>query len=348
MSAAALRPGIDMIMLYARPGDYQIADYMRLGHTHKTKPGQKISDLPFLYRDTNGFEVHASGSEYSGKNANLSYTVKIDHRGLALQFNPSKIKNGRNSFLLVDDTKDIAKIGEAIKTDLNDSGIYLDFDGMKVSRLDLTKQDFTPRPFIEYHSALDMIPQPVRRKDSQFNDTYYLKDSTKCQLTFYDKGKAENNQAINGLIRAEERLLSNPIQKTMQIYSYSDFLKTDQDYWNAHYNAFFNRFIPFDPEGTFIKYETILSFFKSIQEKKARNYFNEFWRVEGLRHYLIHGCLDHVWKAAEEAGISRQAIDKEKKKVQPTIRQMIMEKRILQNKVTAAELIQELKQKFAA
>lgn len=347
MSAAALRPGIDMIMLHAKPGDYQIKDQSNLGHRMNTEPGQTLSDLPYLYRDLQGYEVHANGSKYKGVSANLPYTVEIDQRGLAFQWNPSKIKNGSNSFLLVDDVKDIAKIGDLLKADLDHAGIYVDMDSMCLSRLDITKQDFTGRPLIEYHSALSQICGDSRKDKRAYDDSYYIQQGQRT-LKLYDKGKQLKNAALNDFIRAETVFLSSKtISKALQISSYSQFLKTDQDHWNHHYNALFNQFVPSDPSGRVITYESIVEFFKSIKKTNGRNYFNEFWKRKGLEFFLEFGCIDLVWRAAKEAGIKGPSIYEEKKRVEKMKNELIKEAR-LSDKITAAELIHELKQKFAA
>lgn len=334
--SSTILPGIDKIWLSTR--DFDIANGQTMGFMKITKQGQDESTLPYLFKDRKGDAYSGSQALYKGQT--LDFTVAVNHLGLSLQYNPSKIIH---PFNLLSDMDEIKRIDKQINYELKDVGIFFNSLTTNPTRIDFAKQDFMPRSIDNYFPVFNFLEG--KRMRGQAYDTGFTFENKRHEFCFYSKGHELGSCDLLDLMRAENRLKKpDVISKSLGYNRFSDFLDSDAVEWNAHYVKYLNeKIFRNERQGVIFDFDNEvekLKMFKSM----GRNAMNHYLITTSLDNILqSFGNLKFLWKIMDEAGFSRQAINKEKIKIRELL-QMTRKNKVL----SIGSLIEELRQKFAA
>lgn len=209
--------------LILRPASYSIG------------AGEQEQEKHCLFNDN-------SGKLYFGLSAYLNtelYNLDITTKGLFVQFNPSKIYHDINFYPV--SSNQVKIVCNEIAGDLKDNGIQLNFDNMKVSRLDLAKNINVDYGFTEYSDLLRCLSG--KRMNARDYGTSYLFYNKSREISFYDKIEEMKTHNVDfskydiplgNVMRAELRFKQNSVvkrdvglEKVNNLYDveYYDYLK---------------------------------------------------------------------------------------------------------------------------
>lgn len=336
MTSQSLLCGVDMVHLHTR--DFKVKDSRELFLDKSTFPNQNIEELPVPFYDDKG-AVYCRKAQVQNRKNQIPYFISIDRRGLSLQFNPSK---ARHAYNLNSDIYDIDLFSRQIAKDCQSIGLSFDLDNSKLNRIDLAKQDFTDRSINNYRSVFDFI-QGKRMKQRGYENGYlvYNGESEAC---FYDKGIEQKNPLLVDFLRVESRFKTDKsIIKNLGINRYSDFLKTDCYVWNESYNDYLNKTI-FDKydDKLILNFDSEVAKLKFLKQGQGAVYKHR--NLRGMISIIeMYGSMDFYYEVMAAAGFSTDGINKQKVK---DIELLKLESK--GSMISVSQLINELKQKFAA
>ena len=204
---------LDKIRLYTRDFQVMKTNHLTLKRHNLDSKGEPVSSAIAYYSHA-GMPVEGTGAFNNTGGVNLDI-----YKGcLFVEFNPSKVLNGHNYFIVSSEelNESIDRIGNHVK---NIVGINFNIDKAKLSRIDLCKNIKTESPFNIYRDALDTMidPRYMPIIDSQTDKGYWKKKNKSRQYVFYDKlQELKNVQKINpesiginsaNIMRAELRFM---------------------------------------------------------------------------------------------------------------------------------------------
>ena len=349
--------GIDKISLSTTDFKVKnITDIGKFGRNHNIKQGG--SDAMQIYSDLEGHTIECN-SVYS--NQKIGHYDISNKKGLQIHFNPSKVFHHYN---LTNTGEDLNTCIDAVKSEIKDLGIMVNFDEMNLIRLDIAKQQSMNLPLIAYHSAYGLI-KGKRTETIKMPNGHYIGNKTH-ETCFYGKQneliynqklveyKAENSMPKN-LLRIEPRFKkTDAVRRYTKLNNIKELQSITPNEVNSIYNKFLKRiFFETKNNGNQISldFNTEIGFFKMLKEKNSRSYFNHWLQIHSVFDLLEKfGSYDMLTEFFIQAGESRKSILMFITK----IKTLVAEYHILSNelklntKVTPITMLEELKEKFVA
>lgn len=332
--------GIDFLTLTTR--EYMVKSISGMGQNRRIIQGKTEEESRVLGINKPGGQIEMLRADNIYYNEKDLYQCTIDNRGIAVTFNPSKI---RHPYELVTDTKEVKRVGDMINKRLTENGILLNFDTAIVSRLDLTKQDILPRGFSTYIQAFSML-KGKRMKKTNWS-TGYRWGNGNCEVQSYDKG-IESKLPINNLIRFEDKFKhTDVVQKICGFNNYGDVLKSD----NKHLTGIYNRFITDKLFSDKVGYQSALDFENEVDKLKhfkdmGRNAVMKYLLCNSLEDFILKfGKIDVLFDIMAKAGFNRSSISRERQNILKLLQYAEVSDKA---DVTIVELINELKTRFAS
>lgn len=310
--------GIDKVEMTLRPGTFTVNDHNLVDSTTRRKAGQGVS--PLLV-DGQGVEVMASKLHH---NAPDGTRFDIDHRGMYVTFNPSKIHTGHPFELLTNPAK-LVEIGSHVLRLAN--GVGIDFDPLSAGlyRVDPAKQSTMPDPVSAYGQAL-RYARGTRMNRKEYPDGHLFHNSNR-ELCFYDKhkeltrkGKGRTPPTVfvpDNLLRAEVRLMGkDTIAKDIGCSTFGDLVNIDPLALTKAYARNLDRLL-FDPlnagQQLTISFENDLAFVDDLATRHGKRALAIYERLHGTINLLdVHGGMDayerFLWAFHDRGGVSRPTV----------------------------------------
>ena len=344
--------GVDKIHLTTR--DFKIKDCKsgKFGIDTSLKQGGK--EAPWLMKDEFGHEISAWKAYHNSEKGLGNYT--IDHHGLLVSFNPSKIHHPYNLVSVQD--KGYKEAITAIKKEMKDIGVTVDLDKMKIVRADLARQNEMSRPVQQYNSAFNLCKMRRAKNQRQYEGGY-LFGNTQKQSMFYDKGLQLENNGV-GLMYGEKNLMRGEI-RLLKDKSFASLFKLDTlDQLNLlspeeienHYKSFLNR-------NLFInQYQADQTCLDFDGEAQRLEWYRTNYGRDALLRYLAEVSLDlfllkfgsidtFINQVVKKSGYRRR----QPYEIRNKIAQMISDKARFDDsrgEVSVSVLLAEVQAKFAA
>lgn len=310
--------GIDKIEMTFRPGAFTLADHRLLDGNARRKAGM---DTPPLLVDGRGVEVRESKLHH---NAPDGSGFDIDHRGLLVRFNPSKLATGHPFELLTDPSK-LMGIASHVLNLANGVGIDFDPLGATLHRVDPAKQSTMPDPVAVYGQAL-RYARGTRMNRKEYPDGHLFHNSNR-ELCFYDKHKELNRKGKGrtpptvlvptNLLRAEVRLMGkDTIAKDIGCSTFGELLNIDPLALTRTYARNMDRLL-FNPlnagQQLSISFEGHLDYVEDLMARYGRRAWATYERMNGTLTLLeYHGGMDglerFLWALHERGGVSRPTV----------------------------------------
>lgn len=239
--------GIDKVQLQTRDFSVKDASQQLFGYNISTRQGG--GDIPFLFRDGKGFQVHANKLF---RNSNLAnYT--INKYGLLIQFNPSA---RYHPYHLESTGQRFNDVITGIETDMKQAGISANLNAMKISRLDLTEQHQMVQPCFQYNNVFRLL-KGKRCKNQKEYPTGYQIGNLQWQTVGYDKLQKLIDDKQFNLIEGEKNLLRIE-----------------------------NKFLKHEAVVTHLKFDT-LNVLKDISRNELRQHYTKHLNSKVLNRHLV-------------------------------------------------------------
>lgn len=226
--------GVDMVYLSAKPDEFRVNDACAFMHKQTVKSygeapeiwgssgsGQPISGTLFVNRGKGGHDA----------------TVQIDNYGMQVQFNPSKLVHPYEL------TANVSQSVEMVKRLMHTLTVDVDVDGMRLSRLDLTKQSVMSTPIEAFNEAFGALNGKRMKQRTQYPDGFQVGNGQR-QVVFYDKHREQllhdpNTQTPENLLRCEARFFKSALSNTRNgigVGVLRDLVKADPEHLTYAYN----------------------------------------------------------------------------------------------------------------
>jgi len=310
--------GIDKVEMTLRPGTFTVNDHNLVDSTTRRKAGQGVS--PLLV-DGQGVEVMATKLHH---NAVDGTRFDIDHRGLYVTFNPSKIHTVHPFELLTDPSK-LVDVGSHVMRLANSVGIDFDPSAAALYRVDPAKQNIMPEPVSVYGQAL-RYARGTRMNRKEYPDGHLFHNSNR-ELCFYDKHKELNRKGKgrtpptvivpDNLLRAEVRLMGkDTIAKDLGCSTFGDLVSIDPLALTKAYARNMDRLL-FDPlnagQQMSISFEGHLEHVEDLMARYGRRAWATYERMNGTLTLLdAHGGMDGIerflWALHDRGGVSKATV----------------------------------------
>jgi hypothetical protein len=344
--------GVDKLVLTTTDFRVKEVNSALFGIDTSTKQGGIEGELPYLLRDIRGREVKAWKIYHNSKKSIGNYT--IDNRGLLIQFNPSKIIHPYQ--LQEINSEGYRQSINMVSSELNSIGIELDFEQLKLSRVDIAKQAEMIHPCYQYDSAFKLM-KGKRMKERAYEGGYLFSNKSN-QCMFYDKRAELQYHKIdaimegeNNFMRAEVRALKGrSVASIMQVNNFKQFnTLSSLDISNCFNTYISGKIFSKLNESSQLSFSfnSEVEIMKALYEN-SRGGWLKYISFEGLEITLMKlGGIDAFGKLCSEGGYTRQQVHIIKNR----IKSMLLEKAKVskvREEITPATLIAELHEKFAA
>lgn len=333
--------GIDKLWLTAATGNFQI---------HSQGPGM-IGSLredveakdPFRVTLSNGKITPYSSLSYHGEGID----IRVDQRGLKIDFNPSKLLNGDQSFDLVGvdrvaDTLEIIQpiVRKFIEVDLIECG---------VARIDLAKNKKMKYPVQDYSAAFKAVRMKYGKDTAIHNAETFSFRNKSNEITFYDKG-LERGLDIGDLMRGEIRAKKrDSVSRLIGVKNVDQLLRSnqkvvDERYGNYLMKSLFNSYqkIGEQMKINFDSYREQISFYSQYEKGDPLILFG----IEKIKELVsVLGVDDFVVWFLEAQGktLKRYEVSRTRKKINNLLS---WESSFKSNEVLVKDLINEITDKF--
>jgi hypothetical protein len=277
-----------------------------------SEPSGKQKTEP-LFTLTDSTDIMAHKAYKNTDSYNLSIQRQSGNRPyLTISFNPNKLHHYYEP--LTDKALREAQI-LAVRDSIYSLGIDFDYEGSKLTRVDLMKQKQFPDELSNYHQVLQSI-SAKRQSARAFNDTYIIGNQSH-QTVIYDKSIEAKIPNKPNLIRCEIKALKGrSVQNLFKLHSVSDLIKSDEDYLTDIYNYHLRDkvFVTYSPSTHQISTE--LKTLEYFIEKDSRNGVNSYLKHKSILEVVsIFGSIDSFVKHIHEMGLSRQVAYRWKSKL---------------------------------
>jgi len=241
---------------------------------------ERITENP-LFVDTDGRPIYGQKAFANSDRYNLTVERLEGSEFLSLSFNPNKFAH---YYLPTTSTSEMRAQISSVADELSENGIVLDFEGLKVKRLDLMKQRQLNDPLSSHRAVLSSL-SAKRQTTRAYLDTFLI-GNQQHQTTFYDKGVEAKVPNLPNLIRCEVRALrSRTVQRIYGIQTVSDLLKTDLETLTEGYNQHL--------KGSIFTHHTNPNPNMASEILKLEYYIDTYKR-SGVNHYLRHSGIENV------------------------------------------------------
>jgi hypothetical protein len=273
-----------------------------------------------LFVDTDGRPIYGQKAFANSDRYNLTVERLEGSEFLSISFNPNKFAHYYQGTTDTDQMRhQISSVGH----DLLENGIVLDFEGLKVKRLDLMKQRQLDEPLSSHRAVLSSL-SAKRQTTRAYLDTFLI-GNQQHQTTFYDKGVEAKVPNLPNLIRCEVRALrSRTVQRIYGIQTVSDLLTTDLETLTEGYNQHL--------KGSIFTHHQNPSENLASEIQKLEYYLQTYER-SGVNHYLRNAGIEQVIRkfgsvealvdTLQSLGLSRQKAHDWKRKLSVTYSEAI-------------------------
>jgi hypothetical protein len=281
--------------------------------------GQKEYQSPLLTL-SDGTDIHASKAYKNTDSFNLSIQRKSGRAYLTVSFNPNKLSHYYKP--LTDYTLRNTHIC-SVRDSIHSMGIDFDFEGSKLTRLDLAKDKQFPKALSNYHPILQSV-SAKRQSGRAYFDTYTIGNQSH-QTVIYDKSLESKIPNMSNLIRCEVRALKGrSVSNFMGMKSVSDLMESDSDTLTSIYNKHLRDrvFVTYSPDKHEI--ETELKLLQYFMEKSSQNWVSNYLQHSGV--FLIiekFGSIESFVTHLQDLGLSRQKSHRWKHKLIIKIRESL-------------------------
>lgn len=236
-----------------------------------------------LFVDTDGRPIYGQKAFANSDRYNLTVERLEGSEFLSLSFNPNKFSHYYQGTTDTDQMRaQISSVGH----ELSENGIVLDFEGLKVKRLDLMKQRQLAEPLSSHRAVLSSL-SAKRQTTRAYLDTFLI-GNQQHQTTFYDKGVEAKIPNLPNLIRCEVRALrARTVQRIYGIQTVSDLLKTDLETLTEGYNRHLKGVI-FSTHAN--PSENLASEIQKLE------YYLQTYERSGVNHYLRNAGIEQVMR----------------------------------------------------
>lgn len=358
--------GIDKLNITTR--EFIVPDANRLNiDYYGRKAGQaEIVQQP-LFVTPDGEYIEGRKAHYNGN----GYGLNINPHGLSVVMSPAKVLSPNKPFLLPTDAQQIDDAVRTIEGRIKaDTGILLSYDAANICRLDLARQIRMPRPIADYSPAFHTLRlKGSQKKQRTYGEQTFTYNESKSphQFSFYDKAveyiaslpqkelPEDLKRLSNGTeyLRAELRLLKTDyIQKATNTNgNYERVLSAGFDGLNGIYDNYLHSKIFTGHHQTQMHFdmEQIRERFEYEMQKRTRETNRQKANVV---NYVIQGLgatqiveqigIDAFMSVAEKY-VSRTSLWRHRNKIL-----LLATEYQPKNKISTIQLINELKQAFAA
>jgi hypothetical protein len=310
--------GIDKIEMTFSPGSFSVADYRQLDMTTRQRAG---TNVPPLLVDGHGVEVVATKLHH---NTPGGTTFDIDHRGLFVSMNPSKLATGHPFELLTEPSK-LMEVGSHVLSLANAVGIDMNVHAGQLYRVDTTKQNIMDEPVSVYGQAL-RYARATRMNRKEYPDGHLVHNSNR-ELCFYDKqkeltrkgkGRAPLTVSVpDNFLRAESRIMGrDTVTKDMGCATFGDLLNIDPIVLARVYGKNMDRLL-FHPlnagQQMSISFAGDLAYIHDLATRYGKSAWKVYERLHGTLSLLdAHGGMDGVerflWALHDAGGVSRPTV----------------------------------------
>jgi hypothetical protein len=311
--------GIDKVEMTFPLSAFTVRDHKLLGLKVNQAPGQAV---PPLLVTKQGMEVTASKLYFNAPNV---AGFEINHHGLKVAFNPSKIHTG-HPFALLTDLAGISEVASRIMEQADKVGI--DFDPMagKLFRVDPAKQAVMHDPPAQYGQAL-RYARGTRMNRREYPDGHLFVNSNR-ELCFYDKCKELtagrrkkaapqlHHTVPENLLRGEVRLIgTDTIIKDTGCSTLRELVNMDPILLAGAYAKNMDRLL-FNPlhsgDQLVISFTDDLGFIEDLARQHRKKAWDTYERMHGTLSLLeqlggIDGVTRFIWALHDRGGITRSA-----------------------------------------
>jgi hypothetical protein len=265
-----------------------------------------------LFIDTDGRPVFGEKAFTNNEKYNLTIERLNGSEFLVLSFNPNKFAH---YYLGTNDTGQMRGQIASVNDALLENGVHLDFEGMKLKRLDLMKNRIFDDPLSAHRNVLQTL-SAKRQTTRSYLDTFLI-GNLQHQTTFYDKGVEAKVPNLDNLIRCEVRALrARSVQRIFGLQTVSDLLETDLETLTGRYNDHL--------KGSIFHHHTKPKENLAPEIQKLEYYLNTYSR-SGVNLYLRNcgieqvmskfGSVEALTDTLQSLGLSRQKANQWKGKL---------------------------------
>lgn len=203
--------GLDKLVLTTT--DFSVRDiYATRLRAHLTADYGKGTASPHLLTDDRGHAVAASKLFDNSGPAQID----IDHRGLRVILNPSKLAASAGG-LLCTDARDLRAALDLAADDLADRGILANLDRFNVARADLTRDGQMTRAVATYQPLFNVLSMTRATKAATYPGGY-MTGKGPVTLVMYNKG-LEAGLDRDDILRGELQLTSKGKGKANRLHA---------------------------------------------------------------------------------------------------------------------------------
>ena len=332
-----LMVGIDKLNLYTP--DYDLKDSHPFNWTEKYDSAKKERTKKYWYNSK-------------------GITYDINHRGLIVQCNPSKFKHEYHLSGL-SGVKDAIPI---IQKDAKEHGLTFDIERMKVSRLDLAKQNQMDNSFMVYapvFRSLDAKYSPHRR---DYGSTFMFGNRSR-QTCIYDKLAEVKQRRImkmpeRNLMRMETRYMGSRLNKKVHGFAtLQNLLDSSDDFITSNYtNHIEGRILTIKPEQFDAKnlpaYEKQVEYMKQMHKKYNRKGWAKLWVLGMMQSsqwmFETFGDFQMIDKIMDDAGLSKKQKQRARKEFKALMELPALDTMKGRDSIQIRDLYTELVSKFVA
>lgn len=312
--------GIDYVSLSTR--DYRVKTLNGWG----IRAGNKVGEA----KETWGITTDCLPMSGKGYFLNLEKAkIDLSPYGIKIDFNPSTILH---PFELIKDRKSLIASIDQVKTELDNIGIDLDFDGAGVNRLDLAKQFIVsggPSAYADVWNTLQGKRMGQNRK--QYPDGFEMGNSLRKVVIYHKEKQLREAKGLSidtpkDLTRAEVRYTKSKsvghARNGAGIGIVRHLIDSDPQALTETYNRFMLRDVFRTPDGwqTSIDFDTEVDLLKIFKEKHPKSGISNFIQMEGIEIILQRfGGLDLFSEALLRAGYNRSTIHRQMKSMRELI-----------------------------
>lgn len=200
---------------------------------HSFSLSEGLKDHFPLFTDTSGEPVHGKKAFANTEQMNVTIERRAGSEFLTVSFNPNKLSHYYEP--TTDTTQMRAQIC-LVEAELSKLGVLVDYEAMRLFRLDLMKQRQFTQSLSTHHGVL-MSLSAKRQASRAYLDTFLI-GNKQHQTTFYDKAVEAKIPNVSNLIRCEVRALrSNSVNRIFSVNTLKDLFSTDLEALTDRYNT---------------------------------------------------------------------------------------------------------------
>jgi len=253
---------------------------------------------------------------------NLPYSVDIkspDH--LSVEFNPSKIFHNHNYYSITN--QQLGIVCNQLQKDLDEKGIKLNINDMKVSRIDLAQNYKMKYPYINYSNLFGLL-SGKRLKSSSYPSYYSFRNKSR-EVVFYDKllelkevqkldflkfGINENENILRNELRFKNAKTTKnnlELEKINQLFQLDHYHHLKKQFSGIVLNLVFNT----KPRDDIVKMNLNreLELLQFCKENYKRNSLSNYFQMIGLDNISEKfGSLENFKKTLLRAGYNKSYV----------------------------------------